>query len=81
MVRATFRLPFGGHSPANRDRLCARRDQPQRISPPRLVVASPDRRCGWPRWPQPVDGLSGIRALGWVCAGRSDRSGLGRIAG
>ena len=44
MVRATFRLPFGGHSPANRDRLCARRGQPQRISPPRLVVASPDRR-------------------------------------
>ena len=46
MVRATFRPPFGGHSPANRDRLCARRDQPQRISPPQLVVASPDRRCG-----------------------------------
>ena len=36
---ATFRLPFGGHSPANRDRLCARRDQPQRNSPPRCRVA------------------------------------------
>ena len=44
MVRAPFRLSFGGLSLVNRDRLRARCGQLERISLPGLVVAPPDRR-------------------------------------
>ena len=44
MVRAPFRLSFGGPSLVNRDRLRAGGGQLERISPPSRFVAPPDRR-------------------------------------